>query len=287
MQLKPILVMIVGLALAGGSFVVTQGFVGAPTVAANAAIPEKAEQPQVVRAIIAGRDIKFGEALTLENLTHQEWPIGSVPEGTFSKYADVLGQDTTRPRSAKREISQGELILVDKISNFGESVTLVQTLSKNTRAVSIEVNAVTSVGGFVTPGDRVDVVLTQGRGETLRAATILQDIRVLGIDQDAVRTGKRAKVAQTITVEVTPQQGQKLALARRAGVISLTLRTLNAEQSEPLKQITLADLLGEAAPIVEAEPVVPATVVEAPAPVEKRTVKVRRGKEEEIVEFEF
>lgn len=280
MQLKPILFMLVGLALAGGSFFVAQGFVTQPTSAAIAATPAA---PEVVRVIIAGRDIKFGEPLTAENLIHQDWPVGTVPENTFQNYEDVLSFDGLNPRSAKREISQGELILDDKISNFGESVTLVQTLGTNTRAVSIEVNAATSVGGFVTPGDRVDIVLTQGRGETLRAATILQDIRVLGIDQEAVRTGKSAKVAQTITVEVTPDQGQKLALARRAGVISLTLRTLDAELTAPPKQITVADLLGDVPVEATPEPV----AKEAITPAKKTTIKVRRGNEEEIVEFDF
>lgn len=274
--------MLIGLALAGGSFFAAQSLVVQPTATAHAATPD-VQASSTIRVIVASRNVKFGEPLTVENLTHQDWPADTIPEGVYNHYEDVLGTDITQPRRATRQISQGEFILSEKISGFGENVSLVQTLASNTRAVSIEVDAVTSVGGFVSPGDRVDVVLAQGRGDTLRAATILQNIRVLGVDQDAVSTSNAAKVGQTITVEVTPEQGQKLALARRAGVISLTLRTQDADVTDAPRQITVADLLGDSEP--EAQPTI---IQKTPLPsVEKRTVKVRRGNVSEIVEFDF
>jgi pilus assembly protein CpaB len=87
-------------------------------------------------------------------------------------------------------------VLVTQVSEFGEKVTIVETLSENGRAVAITVNAETAAGGFVTPGDYVDVILTQGGGEGLRAVTILQNIRVIAVDQDANERSDAPQVSQ-------------------------------------------------------------------------------------------
>lgn len=122
----------------------------------------------------------------------------------------------------------------------------------------------------------MDIALTQGRGETLRTGTILQDIRVLGIDRNADESSRAAQEARTITVEVTPRGGQILALSQQAGILSLTLRndTVGAEEIA-LEQITLNDVWG----IAEA---LPAPVVTQPVVVEQ-TIRVRRGTDEQDV----
>ena len=94
--------------------------------------------------------------------------------------------------------------------------------------MAIEVDAVSGVGGFVTPGDRVDVVLTQGNNDNLRAVTILQNVRVIGVDQTSDEEKDQPGVARTITFEVSPADGQKLALAQKAGSLSLTFAPLIA-----------------------------------------------------------
>ncbi|MEX0302377.1 MAG: Flp pilus assembly protein CpaB, partial [Leisingera sp.] len=162
---------------------------------------------------------------------------------------------------------QGELIRASRISKFGEKVTIVQTLSPDHRAMAIKVSAETAVGGFVTPGDRVDVLLTQGRGIDLKTVTILQNARVVGVDQDANEESETPGVARTVTVEVTPEQGQRLALAQRAGTLSLTLRTLDApDEDVPLESIGLGDVLRNQPPEAEGAPV-------------RKTVLIRRGTE--------
>lgn len=169
-------------------------------------------------------------------------------------------------------------MLADKVSEFGETVTMVQALGSNSRAMAIRVDAVTAVGGFVTPGDRVDIVMTEGSGSALRAATILQDIRVLGVDQNTQQGNRGGAAARTITVEVAPKQGQLLALAQRAGALSLTLRTERDVSDTDLGQVSLDDLMRNADPIVvktarpQAEPV--------------RTIKVRRGTTTGVVEIQ-
>ncbi len=155
------------------------------------------------------------------------------------------------------------------VTNFGEKVTLVQKLGENTRAMAIEVDAVTAVGGFVTPGDWVDIVLTQGARMDLRAVTILQNIRVIGVDQQSEELSDQPEIARTITVEVTPQQGQRLALAQKAGTLSLTLRTLDGVEDEPMEMVRLRDLLQEEGPTEEVET--------------QPTVRLNRGTESEVV----
>lgn len=147
--------------------------------------------------------------------------------------------------------------------------------------------AETAVGGFVTPGDFVDVVMTQGGGNDLRAVTILQNVRVIGVDQIAEELQNQAIVARTITVEVSATDGQKLALAQKAGELSLSLRDLDAPDIEDIPEIGLADLFAPE-PEPEPEPVADPEVVYVEVPVEveakhepvvdtRPRVTVRRG----------
>jgi pilus assembly protein CpaB len=160
-------------------------------------------------------------------------------------------------------MSQGELILASKVSEFGEKVTIVQSLGPNSRAMSIKVDAVTAVGGFVTPGDSVDIMLTQGSAGDMRAVTILQNVRVLGVDQDSDEQNDQVGVARTVTVEVSPEESQKLALAQKAGTLSLSLRTLDGVIDAPLDSIRLSDLMREKSPVDEE--------------VVKKTIRIRRA----------
>lgn len=166
-------------------------------------------------------------------------------------------------------------MLASKVSGFGEKVTVVQNLAPNTRAMAIKVDAVTAVGGLITPGDRVDIVLTQGQSESMRAVTILQNIRIVGVDRQTDERSEQSAVAGTVTVEVTPEQGQALALAQKAGTLSLTLRTLDAEPNRKLESVALEDILNSRT----ADPEAPD---EGPA---KTTIKVRRANAVETVEI--
>lgn len=258
MRMRSLLITMIGVALAGASIYASRELLQVQP--ATASVDPAA--PRLVSVVVAGEDIPFGTTIEAHKLTTIQWPIDAVPPGTFSDFAKLTPEEGEDPRRAKRAMAQGELVLDNKISDFGEKVTIVQTLGKNARAMAIRVNAQTSVGGFVTPGDTVDVLLTQGRGASLRVVTILQNIRIIGVDQRADEQSDRASIAKTVTVEVTPEEGQKLALAQRAGTLSLSLRTLDAVLDEPLEAIRLSDILRETAPVV-VEP--------------KRTVTVRRA----------
>ncbi|WP_306133496.1 Flp pilus assembly protein CpaB [Roseivivax marinus] len=243
MRIAALLTAVAGLAVAGGSVYLTRDLLEVRT----AAPLDTAASTRAV--IVASRDIQFGEPIDAQLLATIAWPVDHVPAGVFHAYDDLLEGPKGEPRRARRAISQGDPLRATTVSEFGEKVTIVQTLSPNTRAMAINVDAATSVGGFVTPGDRVDVVLTQGRNESLRAVTILQNIRVIGVDQDADELDDTPGVARTVTVEVTADQGQRLALAQRAGALSLSLRSLDDDAAQELDTVQLNDLLFDSMPV--------------------------------------
>lgn len=254
MRLKSLMMTILGVGLAGGAVMIAQEQLRRSQAAAD---------PTIVRVVAAAEEIPFGSPIEGHKLTAIDWPADSVPAGVFTSFEDVLPTAGVDPRRAKRALAQGEILLASKLSDFGEKVTIVQTLGENNRAMAINVDAQTGVGGFVTPGDFVDIVLTQGKNESLRAVTILQNIRVIGVDQTADEDVDQPGIARTVTVEVTPDQGQRLALAQKAGQLSLSLRSLQIQEDKPLEAIRLSDILLEKSPVAEGAP--------------KPIVKVRRG----------
>lgn len=271
MRIVPIFMTVGGLALAAMSVVLAEGVLN-PRQTDAAPSATRAAAPAQVVLIAAGTEIAFGDPIRREDLVPQTWPADLAPAGAFDSATALLGPDGTAPRRATQTIREGELILARNISDFGATVTIGSTLAPGTRAVAIRVNTETAVGGFVTPGDRVDIVLTEGAGDTLRTGTILTDIRVLAVDQDTASRG--ATEARTITVEVTARDSQRLLLAQRAGQLSLTLRNGAAgDDTDDTGQITVNDLWG--GPIATPK----RTLAE-----DGTTIRVRRGvTSEEVV----
>jgi pilus assembly protein CpaB len=271
MRFRSLFIAMLGVAVAAGSVYASREFLVAEQASASA------EQSPValVSVVVAGQDIPFGTAIEAHKLTTIQWPAEAVPAGIYTDFASLLPREGDEPRRAKRALVKGELLLPAKISNFGEKVTITQSLKPGRRAMAVSVNATTSVGGFVTPGDFVDVVLTSRDNRGLKATTILQNIRIVGVDQQTDELNEQAQVARTVTVEVTPRQGQKLALAQRAGTLSLTLRNVGEveEGEQALDVIRMSDIIEDDEPVVI-----------APAP--KPTVRVRRGSDFRDVELD-
>lgn len=264
MRLKPMLTALTGLLLAGGSVLVAKQLLLDQSLAVEAAAPEI----EYVEVYVARQAIPFGSPIEGHMLTVQKWPSEFVPTLAFTDEERLLPSEDLGARRAKGHFFEGELIITSKVSAHGDKVTIVSKLGENTRAISIRVDATTAVGGFVTPGDFVDILLTQGAGETMRAVTILQNVRVIGVDQQSEEQIDQPGIARTITVEVSPNDGQKLALAQKAGTLSLTLRTLNSVEDKPLEMVELRDLLQKSSPV--------------PENVRPPTVTVRRGSTKEV-----
>lgn len=263
MRIASFLTFVGGLAVAGGSAWMARDYLEAQYVRAEAA----ACSTELVKVVVAAQDIPFGQTIDAVKLQTIDWPSSALPAGVFGDYATILPASGIEPRRARATIAKGELLLASKVSGFGEKVTIVQSLGPNSRAIAIKVTAETGVGGFVTPGDRVDVILTQGRDLSLKTVTIIQNLRVIGVDQEANVESDRPGVARTVTLEVSAVEGQKLALAQKAGTLSLTLRTIEDEDEAVLEAINLRDVLREPEP----------ESVDAPQAVAVRSVVVRRG----------
>jgi pilus assembly protein CpaB len=149
-----------------------------------------------------------------------------VPEGAFTQISELTGGDT---RVALRSIAPNEPILASRVSGAGGRATLSATIAEGHRAVAIRVNDVVGVAGFVLPGDFVDVLLTRPEGqsnrtENMRTDLLISGVRVLAIDQIATESRNDPQVARAVTIEVTPEDGQKVALAGEIGTLSLALR---------------------------------------------------------------
>jgi pilus assembly protein CpaB len=273
MRASSIILALVGLAVAGGSAQLARELMTAPQADAAAG-------NTLVTVMTAASEIKRGDIIQPYMLAPQNWPTSAVPAESFNDAGLLLPAQGGEPRRALRSMVAGEVILQGKISGFGEKVTIAQSLSPNTRAMAIKVDAVSAVGGFVTPGDYVDVLLTRGDAENLMTDTILRNIRVVAVDQSDDELSDQPDVAATVTVEVSAEDGQIIALAQRAGTLSLALRTPDSKDAAPIERLRLADLVPE-------EPVEEAAVevtVAAPVPVAappRRTVLIRRGTDSE------
>ena len=246
MRIRPIMTTVLGIAIAAGSVYLVKD-----RLQFQASQADASPSSEIVEVLVARSEIAFGQLIEGHLVERQAWPRDALPSGAFLELEALVPSGRENLRRAKGSFFPGEPFLASKVSNFGDKVTLVQKLGENTRAMAIKVDAVTAVGGFVTPGDFVDVVMTQGSSQDLRAVTILQNIRVIGVDQQSEEKTDQPEVARTITVEVSPEQGQRLALAQQAGKLSLTLRTLEGVSDMPMEMVRLSDLLQQESPVAE------------------------------------
>ena len=220
--------------------------------------------------VVANVPLDFGNRIGKEHLREVEWPTATVPAGAFNSIDEVVkpGEE----RVALRPIERGEPILQAKVSGFGGRATLSSVIDPDMRAMTIRVNDVSGVAGFLLPGERVDVLLTR-RGDVEETVTqiILQNVKVLAVDQIASDRQDKPVVVRAVTVEVTPVGAQKLTLAQSVGQLTLTLRHTANNAVVAGQAVGIGDLgtgrVSMAAvpvPVVEA-PAAPATA-KAPAP---------------------
>jgi pilus assembly protein CpaB len=225
---------------------------------------ERAAQRAVVpiqKVVVARKALDFGDVLSETALVEVDWPQGSLPKGVFGSTAEVLGDGERRV--VLRRIEVNEPILKNKISGFGGRAALSTIMPKGARAVTIRVNDIAGVAGFVLPGDRVDILITQGAGDDRSTDILMQNVKVLAIDQLTGTTAEKPVVAKAVTFEVSPEQAQQLILAQRVGALTLSLRNeANLEQLE-LPSLDARQLLEREAPAVVVEREEPKTVPEA------------------------
>ncbi|GGB97430.1 hypothetical protein GCM10011494_14890 [Novosphingobium endophyticum] len=231
---KLVLLVIALLVAAGTAFAARSMLTGASTPQVEAG-PVKPTGPRV---LVAQRALPVGTIITAEAVSFQDWPEELVKDAYYidgaADMSKLLGTVVRFPITAGQPVTHGTLVAP------GDRGFLAAALGPGMRAVTIPVSAKTGVGGFVFPGDRVDLVLTQdvtGEGEPLRTAeTVLRNLRVLATDQatdSEVVDGKTVvRAFRTVTLEVTPRIAEKVAVAQEIGEISLSLRSLADNQGE-------------------------------------------------------
>ena len=222
-----------------------------------------AQSSTVGTIVVANSPLSFGAILTADNLSEIPWTSGNFPDGAFATKRDVLKDGR---RMALAAISRNEPILRDKVTAPGQLATLSTVLAPGKRAVTVRVDDVRGVAGFIQPGDRVDVVLIRTEAETKTregySDVILQSAKVLAIDQVTGERTDRPTIAKAVTLEVNEEDAQKILLASNIGRLSLILRQPDEADSNTVRRVTERDL-NTAAPPVEPT-VIPAPVPAAP-----------------------
>jgi len=220
----------------------------------------------MVDVYVAAAPIAFGTVIAETLVTTQSWPRDAVPHEAFVD-PELLFPEGEGARIAKGNFVAGEILIAPKLSRFGEDITAVVPQSKDRRAMAVRARGEALTGGLVSAGDFIDVVFAEGEGRNMRAVTLLQGVRVLGVG-----------VSGLITLEVSPLDAQNLALAQEAGVLVVSLQ-MGADPTEvALEAIDLHVLLKEEAP----KPVPSAAAARVVPVAPKPTVLVRRGNETSV-----
>jgi pilus assembly protein CpaB len=222
-----ILAIIAGLAAAiyGASWVAQRGNIASSKVA------------------VAAVDIELGSKINPQMVTNVDWPSGSVPDGAFKDAKDL--QD----RVVKVSVQRGEAILDRKLAPAGTTGGLSAVIAPGKRAMTVRVNDVVGVAGFALPGNYVDVMVNaqQDRGQNQPAnqisMTVLEQVLVLAVAQEASRDDTKPKVVSAVTLELTPEDAEKLDLARSVGTLSLVLRNQLDKNTVATNGMTKTQLL--------------------------------------------
>jgi pilus assembly protein CpaB len=196
--------------------------------------------------VVAAAALPFGTVLTPDNVSDIPWTSPQLPDGAFAVKSDLLKDGR---RTVLSSMERGEMILRPKVTAPGQRASLSVLLEEGQRAVTVRVDDIRGVAGFILPGDRVDVVMLRSetqKGETENSAEVLvQYVKVLAIDQLANERQDQptvATVAKAVTLQVTPDQAQKILLAGNIGKLSLVLRQPGEARSVPTPRITDSDL---------------------------------------------
>jgi pilus assembly protein CpaB len=197
---------------------------------------------ETTRVVVAKADLAAGASIRSEQLTVAEWPSEYAPDHTFEIAAKLDG------RVPRRAISAGEPILDQLLHPEGAEAGLVSVIGEEVRAVSVKVDPVIGVAGFVRPGARVDVLATlrriDQRTKLPYSKVILQDVKVLAIDQQMEPAGDREpELVSVVTLEVTPKQAQQLIYSAHEGRLQLALRGPGDHEILDTAAVGVADLL--------------------------------------------
>ncbi|CDO59911.1 Flp pilus assembly protein RcpC/CpaB [Candidatus Phaeomarinobacter ectocarpi] len=198
----------------------------------------QAPEPQIVtdEVLVAARDLQVGAKVTPGDMRWQTWPTEALASGYVVKNQTPDAMIAMQGALVRSAMMQGEPITNGKVIDTTSAGFMAARLGKGMRAVSVAISPETGAGGFILPGDRVDVIVTHesrndtGRDSIVVSDTVLANVRVLAIDQAFGETnddtGEKIAVGKTATLELTPKQAETLARSQAMGDLWLSLRSL-------------------------------------------------------------
>jgi pilus assembly protein CpaB len=242
LRISAVLMIVVALVFGALAVFVAQSWLNSQNHARQQNVPA----PVAVKTrsiVVASAPLRFGVELNQRGLREVPWPENAVPDGAFTSIEALLASGKRMVLSA---IAENEPILASKITGPGQRATLSAVLTPGMKAVTVRVNDIDGVAGFVLPGDRVDIFLTRNQsGEkagTSSSDVVLQNVRVLAIDQIADDRMDKPAVVKAVTLEVEMADGQKISLAASLGQLTLALRKAGDLVAQAARQITAEDL---------------------------------------------
>ncbi|NVO57313.1 Flp pilus assembly protein CpaB [Rhodobacteraceae bacterium B1Z28] len=276
------LVLIVGVALAGGAVYMARNYIAAyqdeltrQRLAAEEALANaNVEVVPTMGVLVSTRSLKYGEKLNQEDVRVVDWPENAIPEGTFTDLTVLFPETGDRDRFVLRAMEKDEAVMAIKITKPGEKAGLTSRLEKGMRAFAISVDVASGVSGFLRPGDNVDIYWTGSSGTNVGNSggitrLIQTSIELIAVDQTTGSDVTGTTIARTVTVAATPEQVGALAQAQNTGRLSLALVGILDESIATAIEVDQRKLLG----IKEAAPA-PEQVLEQVC-----TTRIRRGGE--------
>jgi pilus assembly protein CpaB len=271
------LLMIGGLALAVGLLVSYTVYNRLRTFAGSS------NNEKGVPVVMAANDIQVGTKLEAHDVHVVTLPQSAVPPGAFSGTSQVVGRGAILP------VSKGEFILPSKLAAINAGAGLPSMIPQGMRAVSVRVNDVVSVAGFVQPGTHVDVLATGTGGNERQTTTVLENVLVLAVGKSLDRNPLAdAQIAPVITLAVSPDDAQKLALVSQEGRIQLSLRNPMDTKKGGIGATRTSSLyLGEKPVATEPKPKTHRVVAKVPAPpAAPYQVEMIRGSKRDETKFD-
>lgn len=188
------------------------------------------------RVLVAGKALPAGAILQAGDLRWQAWPADASTAGYLTSAS--TNPDQLTGSVVRADLVAGEPITTERVVKAGDRGLMAAVLRPGYRAMTINVSASTGVGGFLFPGDHVDLILSRsvGSADSQRhvSETVLTDVRVVGVDQRASNAKNEIIVPSTATIEVTPKQAEVVAVVSELGKLSLALRSLAAAPTAPI-----------------------------------------------------
>jgi pilus assembly protein CpaB len=195
------------------------------------------------KVAVAAAPMAYGTDITPDKVRFVDYPNTSIPPGAFTNAAQLM--PAGKKRVALLPISINEPILPGKISAIGQGASIASLLPDGMRAATVRINDISGVAGFIQPNDSVDVLITRTMNDdraTQVTDVLLQNVRVMAIDQQAKNADGTPKVGRAATLEVSPLDAQKLALAQQVGDLSLVLRKPGEQNNPVVETVSMNDL---------------------------------------------